>query len=187
VVWIIEDFFYRLVGRDEEDMMKRCWVAALVVLAIGCWGENKATSRPEASSQRSVGNIVLEPDFSKSFATISETSTIIGILGEGWALQTSLPSPNATLKRGSYPVDANLMRGPDLEKYIRPSAGPPTPPLPADERYTVLPVKGLVVVVHDTVRAYGGPVILTFSGFEAGGSQFLSLGPIKLPIKGPYP
>jgi len=110
--------------------MKRHWIAIMVVLAIGCWG---TTSSPEASSQRSEGK-VLEPDISKSFATISETSTIIGLLGEGWALQTGLQSPKATLKRGNYTVDAKLMRGPDLEKYIRPSAGPPTPPLPADEK-----------------------------------------------------
>ena len=173
------------VMRDEENM-KRYGIAILFVLAIGCWGAHNASSRPEVSYQRSVGK-VLEPDFSKSFATISETSTIIGLLGEGWALQASLPSPKATLKSGSYPIDANLVHGPDLEKYIRPSAGPPTPPLPSDERYTVLPVKGLVVAVHDTVRAYGGSVILTFSVFEAGGAQFLFLGPIKLLIKGPYP
>jgi len=166
--------------------MHRYWIAILVVLAIGCWGEVMAPSQLAAGSQPSVGK-VLEPDLSKSFATISETGTIICLLGEGWALQTSLPSPNATLTSGRYPVDAKLIRGPDLETYIRPSAGPRTPPLPADERYTVLPVKGLVVAVHNTVRAYGGAAILTFSVFEAGGSRFLSLGPVKLPIKGPYP
>ena len=167
--------------------MKRWWIFVLVVVAIGCDGAEKAGPRPEPESREPASDLLLKPDVSRSFATICETTTTIGILGEDWALRMVLPSPGATLEPGDYAVAASLVRGPELENHVRPAAGPRTPPLPSDERYSVSPVTGLTVVVSGQARAYEGPVVLTLSSFEAGGVRFRSLGPIQLAVKGPYP
>lgn len=157
--------------------------AALLVL--GCAGGERADQG--ASSPPAQETVLLAPDWAKTFATICQEDTLIGIIGDGWALRTVLPARDATLAAGEYSVPAEYVTGPDLGMYIHPPAGPPTPPIPADGRYATLGIGKIAVTVHQPAKAYGGPVIATFGVFKAGDSAFRLPGRMSIDVKGPYP
>ncbi len=158
----------------------------LVLAALGCSSGEQAGSQGGAAPEERTF-VALVPDMGKSFATICQSCTLIGILGDGWAIQASLPGADGTLEKGEYSVQASYVTGPDLGTYIHPPAGPPTPPLPQDGSCVVRKIENLTVTIHGKTKAYGGPVEATIHEFLAGDAGYRIPNRISLAVKGPNP
>lgn len=73
----------------------------------------------------------LTPNAAQCFATPTATQFIIGIVGEGWAIQFTVSWDRSKIPTGVLSAqNLSFYRGPSIQKYIRPPAGPPTLPFP---------------------------------------------------------
>ena len=147
--------------------------------ATGACGENKS---PTATH--------LKPTPAHCFATPTGTQFIIGVVGEGWAIQFAIPRDRSKLPTGALNThNVSFYRGPEIYKYIRPSAGPPPPPLPKTGAYSALTLTNVAIkfVGGRNVREPDGYLEITLSSFVAEGEWFTVRGKVRLPFRGPYP
>jgi hypothetical protein len=122
------------------------------------------------------------------------TGFLVGLLGDGWALQAYVPCPLSAKDGGPVPGkvlaprDCIFARGPDLEKNVRPPQGVPTLPVSMRTDCQTREVKDLkVTVLRVEGKGYERFVELELSGFTAGGEKFPGIPLIRLPNRGPYP
>ena len=124
-----------------------------------------------------------------SFAT-PVRPLMIGVLGTNWAMRIDAPWDPSKMPTG---VLANCTvvfhRGPDLEKYIGPPAGPVRPPIPRTADYSSHTVTNATItaVGGRFAREPNGYLDITVSRFEAGGEWFRINGDVRLRFRGPYP
>ncbi len=132
----------------------------------------------------------LSPDLSLSFATLTESELVVCLVGDGFALRVLCPRGPGALPHGvRTPRLAEFCQGEDLATYYRPSAGVPTPPVPGTIFYLRRPVEDLAVTVLSGhgAREPAGWLEVALSEFSAGRDRFGPTGPLRLPLRGPYP
>jgi hypothetical protein len=137
----------------------------------------------------------LNPDLRKSFASPTGEFTVC-LHGDRRALRAYFALgafPHTTgelpLKRTLTPIRCVFYRGPNLERYVNPPKGPVSPPTPSTPEYSVREVADLAVtiVARERKREPEAYVHVTLSEFTVGKETFAALGPIRLPLRGPYP
>jgi hypothetical protein len=157
-------------------------IALLFLVGCHATGARDENKNPTATC--------LKPNPALCFATPAATQFIIGVVGEDWAIQFTVPRDGPKLPTGVLSTrNVSFYRGPEIHKYIRPSAGPPTPPLPKTDAYSV------VTLTNVTIKSVGGRngpgpdgyLEITLSKFAAGGEWFKVSGKVRLPFRGPYP
>ena len=132
----------------------------------------------------------LIPNTAECFATPTATQFIIGIVGKGWAIQFSVPRDKSSFPTGVLNTQGlTFYRGPEIEKYIRPSAGPPTPPLPKTDAYSVFALTNVTIAAVGAKDAPEpkGYLEITLSRFAVKGEWFTIENKVRLPFRGPYP
>ena len=136
------------------------------------------------------GVIRLKPDPAHSFATATETQIVVGIVGKDWAIRFTVDRENPQMPSGVLRTsEVSFIRGPQLSRYIRPSAGPPTPPLPKTDAYEVMPLSNITInpVGMLNNREPNDYLELTISRFSVAGKLFEVDGPFRLLLRGPLP
>ena len=164
--------------------MKSYIVCLSLLLLFGC----RSSVVPVATEVQEA--ILLRPDPAQSFTTPDATQFDVCVLGEGWAIRLSVPGKRNQFPAGTLNVSRGVFhRGPQLEKYIKPSAGPVTPPLPENGEYSVCPLTNVTITVVNAVNAPEpkGYVVLTVSDFIAEGKIYRVPEPVRLRFRGPYP
>jgi len=132
----------------------------------------------------------LKPDPDHSFATVTAGQFVVGIVGEGWAIRFTAPREQALLATGVLKTgEVSFIRGPLLDQYIRASAGPPTPPLPLKDDYSVVPIGNITITSlgAGNPEQVGAVLELSLSRFVIGEQWFVVLGNVRLPLRGPLP
>lgn len=156
---------------------------AVLLLALG-----QFTASPAVAGEPGV--TILTPDLAHSFATATAGQFVVGIVGEGWAIRFTAPRVKPQLPAGVLKTgEVAFIRGPLLDQYIRPSAGPPTPPLPQSDAYSALPLDNITISAVGAVNTAepNAYLALSFSRFAVGGQWFTIAGNISLPLRGPLP
>jgi hypothetical protein len=164
--------------------MKHCIASLILLPLLGC----QAFVAVDASEGSKTNQ--LSPDPAQCFATPDAKQFDIGILGKGWAIQFSVPGERNLFPTGVLHIAHGLLhRGPELEKYIKPPAGPATPPLPKSDDYLLYPLTNVILKVVGGVNEPEprGYVVLSMSSFDAGGKTYKIVEPITLRFRGPYP
>jgi len=161
------------------------YIACFALLALlGC------QSAVAPDPPRITKAVQLIPDPARSFAYPSATQFDVAILGEDWAVRFNVPGNRNQFPAGSLNIESGYFhRGPELQKYIKPPAGPATPHLPKNDEYSVSSITNVAITVVGGVNAPEprGHVILTVSNFVSEGKTYQLEGPIRLRFRGPYP
>ena len=131
----------------------------------------------------------LRPDPALSFATATETQIVVGLVGEGWAIRFTIQKENQLLHSSLLKTgEVSFIRGPRLDQYIRPSAGPPTPPLPKSAAYSVVALSDITITSGGlSFQAPKEYLDLALSRFEVEGKWFELDGKVRLPLGTPLP
>ena len=179
-------------AKEDDPLVATPWAAA--ALAICRNDLAGGIERGDRGPMLTDLTTTLTPDPQKSFVTIVGTGFLVGLLGDGWALQAYVPCPLSAKDGGPVPGkvlaprDCIFARGPDLEKNVRPPQGVPTLPVSMRTDCQTREVKDLkITVLRVEGRGEGGFVELELSGFTAGGEKFPGIPLIRLPNRGPYP
>jgi hypothetical protein len=157
-------------------------LALLAVLAILFTAPHALCAAPSVTR--------LKPDLAHSFATVTAGQIVVGIVGEGWAIRFSLDREQQPRLSGLlHPGEVSFIRGPRLSQYIRPAAGPPTPPLPKNDAYAVTPLGTISITAIGAVNTPepGGYLELSLSRFVVAGELFEVDGNVRLQMRGPLP
>ena len=165
--------------------MKHYYIVCSVLLALlGC----RSSLAPDPPKTTKAVQLIADP--SRSFAYPSATQFDVAILGEDWAVRLNVPAKRHQFPAGPLKLESGYFhRGPELQKYIKPPAGPPTPPLPKSDQYSVSSITNVAITVVGGVNAPEpkGYVVLTVSNFGSEGKAYQLEGPIRLRFRGPYP
>ena len=189
-VWLAE---YATRQRDAIGALTESANIALGHSARAALRGLAATQGDQAGAQPKGEPRALKPDLAKSFATLAgDTTFIVCIMGEDWALKAYLPRERRKMPLGEYrPTRCRHYRGPKIGKYIHPPApaGPVSPLLPGNGKYSIDKVTDLVVTVTGGKlgREPSGYLEVSFSAFRAGGERYKQTGPVRLALRGPYP
>lgn len=131
--------------------------------------------------------ILLEPVLQYSFCTPWMSGYTLGIVGDNWALELSFPKNG--FSGNVLAQEARLHRGPNIRWYIRKSAGPVTPPIPATDQYSMLKITGITVNINRIKIFDGvmGPIEVVVEDFSADGKIFHVSNPVTIVCIGPLP
>lgn len=158
------------------------------LVAVG-WLLFVSSAGPDAAAGEA-GVTRLRPEPAYSFATAAAGQIVVGIVGEGWAIRFVVDREKSPVGSGQLSIgQASFIRGPLLQQYIRPSAGPPTPALPKSPAYSVQPLAQITVtsVGWSGDPAAKGHLELAVSQFTVAGERFVVDGTVRLPLRGPLP
>jgi hypothetical protein len=137
-----------------------------------------------------------DPDPAWSFVTPTQSEFHVALVAKEWVLVLVVPTrdyPYHTaelpLKKTLKPTRATLHAGPDVWKYVRPSGGPATPPIPDDGKYGKAEVAGVEVTITTDARGRepDAHVVVDVSAFKIDGKERPAMKGLKLPVRGPYP
>lgn len=163
--------------------------AFLLLLLAGCAATPAGSGGGPAPAE--APRTVLAPDAALSFATITEQGVLLCILTRDWGLRAFLRREGGGFQTGNplAPDRARFFRGGKVEAVLQPPAGPPPMPLAPGDTPAEFEVRGLAVTLVEVrdAREPDGFIVAAFSEFDAGEEGFSPAGPVRLPLRGPYP